>query len=361
MHKHTIDWLRQVNLTPDTALAEKRWATAEALAENVARARIIDLLRLFLFPPSDQEFTRQLTDDLIAVDPEFPVSHNIQELRLMAGLVMVTIFGDASDGGDVFALGLRAASFPDGRVKAIQPAILLEAEEFMRNKAGRLRPNAFGIDVAQDVMSTLLARGQALSQAEAGGDEAKKTAALNAYREAIPETIARSHRTLAIRIQQLAEESSLLWWVLAEHSDALQQPLSKVVPEAYALPAAAEAAQRTLHLPPPPSIRPLLERALQSCKKSNRTLALVDYLKFTDPTWRAAYLRSCNVADCRDLTPLSAALEKTEELGSAAAGLKALSKLCPGVKGDSPLTPGQAAQQFYTEILFLRALDATTT
>jgi len=62
------------------------------------------------------------------------------------------------------------------------------------------------------------------------------------------------------------------------------------------------------------------------------------------------------VSDCRDLSPLCAALEKTEELGSASTALKALVKLCPGVKGDLTLTPAQAAQQFYNELVFLRTL-----
>lgn len=84
---------------------------------------------------------------------------------------------------------------------------------------------------------------------------------------------------------------------------------------------------------------------------------LSDYVKATDPLWRAIHVKSVNVADCRDLTPLCAALEKTEELGDAATALKAVAKLCPGVKGELPLMPVQAAQQFYNEILFLRALD----
>jgi hypothetical protein len=253
---------------------------------------------------------------------------------------------------------LRAASFPAGRVQPIQPAILMEGEEYLRNEAGRLRPDKFVTDAVPEVTRELVARGKALSEAAAPGDEAKKMAALTAYRESVASAIGSSHRELANRIEQLAEESALLWWVLAEYSDALQRPVSKLAPEAYALAAAAEAAQRTMNLPPPPSIGPLLARALQPCKASEKKLVLSDYVKATDPLWRAAHVKSVNVVDCRDLSPLCAALEKTEELGSATTGLKAVAKLCPGVKGDLPLTPAQAAQQFYNEILFLRALDA---
>jgi GTPase-associated system helical domain len=359
VHKHTIDWYLQLNLTSDATLAQKRWDTAETLAKTLTRTRVIELLRLFLFAPSGTDFTQQFTNELIGLDAEFPVSHNIQELRMMAGLVMMTTFGKSSDDGNAFALGVRAASFPDGRVQPLQPGMVTEAEEYLGKEAGRLRPDEFANDVVVDVTKGLTARGKALSEAEAAGDEAKKTAALVAYRKSVIDTIVSSHRTLAKRVEQLAEESALLWWVLAEYSDALQQPVHKLTAESYALAAASEAAQRTTHLPPPPSIGPLLARALQSCEPSGKKkLVLANYVKAANPLWRAAHVKSVNVSDCRDLNPLCAALEKTDELGSAPTALRTLSKLCPGVKGELPLTPSQAALQFYNEILFLRALDA---
>jgi hypothetical protein len=363
VHTHTIDWYLQLNLTCDAALAQKRSATAEAVAKKITRARVIELLRLFLFSPVGVEFTQQFTNELVVLDAEFPLSNNAQELRMMAGLVMITTFEESSyeKQAKAFALGLRAASFPSGRVKAIQPAILMEAENYLRSQAGRNRPNDFGTDIAPDATKTLLARGKALVEAEAGADEAKKTTARTAHRDSIPSAIVNSHRGLAKRIEQLAEESALLWWVLAEHSDTLQKAVCKLEPDAYALVAAAEAAQRTMQLPPPPSIGPLLTRALQPCMANKEKLVLSDYIKATESVWRAGYVKSVNVADCRDLSPICAALEKMEELGNAATALKAVSKLCPGVKGDLPLMPSQAAEQFYNEILFHRALSVATT
>jgi len=358
MHKHTIDWYRQINLTSDATLAQKRWDTAEAVTKTLTRARVIELLRLFLFPSPTSEFSQQFTSELVGLDAEFPITNNIQELRLMAGMVMVTSFEGSTNNGCAFALGLRAANFPDGRIKAIQPAILTVAEEYLRNEAGRLRPDEFAKDVSADVTEILTAQSKELSEAEAGGDEAKKGAARSAFSELVPRSIANSHRKLTERILQLAEESGLLWWVLSEYSDALQQPVRTLNPEAYAFAAGFEAAQRTMRLPPPPCIGPLLARALQPCKPTDKKLSLADYVKSTEPRWRAAHVKSVNVVDCRDLSPLCAALEKTEELGSAVTALKAMPKLCPGVKAELTLTAAQAAQQFYNELLFLRALEA---
>ena len=356
MHKHAIDWYTQVHLVSDAARVQKRWSAAETVAEKLSRARVIDLLRLFLFAPLSVEFSQQFTNELIDIDPEFPVSNNAQELRLMSGLIMMKSFGDATYYADAFALGLRAASFPGGRVQPIQPEILAEAEEYLRKEAGRLRPNEFKEVSGAAMVKKLAARGETLSAAEAAGDAAKTGIAKTAYRDSIRDSISSSYQELAHRILQLAEESALLWWVLGEHSDALKRPANELNSEAYALVAAAEAEERTMITPPPPSIGPLLARALRPCKVGNKTLVLADYFEAVDPIWRAAQVKSMNVVDCRDLSPLCATLEKTQELGSAATALTAISILCPGVKAELQLTPVQVAHQFYNEIAFLRSL-----
>ena len=358
MHNHTIDWYLQLHLTSDSTIAKRRWDTAISLAKKLTRTRIIELLRLFLFVPSDSGFIKQFTSDVIDIDKEFPISNNTNELRMMAGLVIVTTFQGSNANANALALGLRAASFPAGRARPMQSAIATEAEQFLSKKANELRPNDFTKNVIANVTQKLVTQGKVLSEAVAAGDELKKTAEFSTYRDAVLHTISESHRELARRIARLAEESALLWWVIAEYSDALNKPVTNLIPEDYALPAATEAAQRTIHLPPPPSIGPLLVRALKGCNESEKKPKLIDYLKGTAIDWRVAYVKSIRIAECRDLAPISAALEKTEELGSGATALKALEKLCPGLDNKLSVAPEQAAQQFYNEIVFLRALEA---
>jgi GTPase-associated system helical domain len=358
MHRHAIDWLSEILLTRDAALAQRYCSLAEKVATKLSRPRVIQLLRLFLFPNSSADFTQQFTDELIDLDLEFKGSDNIQHLRHMAGLVIATTFGASSREADAFALGIRAANFPQNRVQPVQPAIVTEAEQYLRNKACRLRPAEFGDDAAE-VTKVLIANREAVLKAATTLDEAKRAVADEAYQKSVIETIAHSHRNLAKRIEQLAEESGLLWWVLSEHSDGLQQPLAEVTPQIYALSAASEAAKRTQLLPPPPCIGPLLTRALKSCKHGKEQPVLADYLEVSNIPWRAAQMKSLSVADCRDLVPLCAALEKTEEIGDTPAAFKALAKVCPGVPADLPLAASEAAQQFYNELLFLRSLAAT--
>ena len=356
MHKDTIDWLRQIYLKADGTLAKKQWQTAEKLAKNLTRKRIIELLRLYLFQPTNPEFLQTFTNEIKELDEEFKGNDNVPELRLLAGFVMVTTFQEASHEADAFALGIRAAGFPAVRVQPVEPAMIVEAEKYLLNEAHRLRPNEFANDTAE-VTKVLIARKKKMDEA---ADAAQKTTATDAYQQAVVDTIEASHTKLAQRVEQLAEETCLLWWVLNEFSDSIQEQVAELTPQIYALAAASEAVKRTQLVPPPPCIAPLLTRMLRNCKPGKEQPMLADYLEAARPSWRATQAKSLKIADCRDLVPLSTALEKTEELGDLTAAMKVLPKLCPGVSGELPLGFSQAAQQFYNELVFLRALENVT-
>jgi hypothetical protein len=343
MHKHTIDWLSDVFLTREPAIAERHWKTATTLAEKPSRSHVIDLLRLFLFPQSSSEFMNRFTDELIQLDVQFKVKDNCEHLRLMAGLVMVASFEKPSCAGDAFALGILAASFPDKRIQPVQPGMVSEAEKYLVDEAERVRPAELD-DEPAEVTRGLSSKRKIMVEAMASDDEEKQKAANEAFQKSLVETISESYKKLAARLGQLGEESGLLWWVLNEYSDDLKQPLAGLTPEAYALVAAFEASKRTQLLPPPPCIDSLISRSLKSCKPGKKRLVLADYLEASVAGWRFGLLKSIVMTDCRDLVPICSGLEKTEEIGDVDAVSKALTKLCPGVKGDLSLTPGRAGR-----------------
>lgn len=358
MHKHTIDWYIQVNITADAVLAEKRWATAVAYAKTLNRQKVLQLLRLFLFGIGDSQYQQEFTNELIKLDPEFPVSKNTQELRMMAGLVIVTTYEKHSEVTNAFALGIRAADFPSGRIQPVQPAMIGETNDILERQARDLRPDDFRGTDGSPLTRALVAKNKDVAEAEVSGDDDKKTNATKNYRKSVIDAIESSHELLAKRISRLAEESSLLWWLVVGYSDVLQKPISELTSDSYAFAGAAEAADRTNIVPPPPSIRPLFRKVFQGCKPSQKKSTLADYVKAANAKWRSAYLTSVNASDCFAVCPVTAALAKTEELGSPAQAFKVLRKISPGVKADIQLAPEEAAVQLYNEILFLRALRA---
>jgi hypothetical protein len=364
MNKYVLDWLRQVHITgnpADATLAEKRWETAKKIADTLSRESIIGMLELFLLDSPEKATCQKFTDVLLALDPEFPVTDNTQELRLMAGLVISTTFESSSHKADVFALGLKSADFPHGRTTPVQPAIVAAAQVYMQVESNRMRPNGFSFPNAP-IAKAFATRTKALEESEKLGDEDKKQLALSAYRKSTAAAFSELHTliySLKDKTDQISEECALLWWVIGGYSETLDLPVNEIDSAAYAFIAAAEAHKRTSLSPPPPSIVAILSRALSGCKPSRKKLGLLDYLNGSDPSWRDAHNELYSSANCNNLTPLSVALAKSSEIGVDNA-VSALPKLCRGFPASLSLTPLEAARQLYSELSFLDILTTFT-
>jgi hypothetical protein len=204
-----------------------------------------------------------------------------------------------------------------------------------------VRPPDF--DDRGTVAKKLEAFGEAIND-----DEARKTA-----QEELAEAL---HENYGQKLQRLAEETGLLWWLLGGYSSAQKLKTDDVDNVAYALIAASEAAERTQLLPPPPSIYAILGRAIAPCKVTKNHFSLKEFVNAADATWRNKFVAAHPAPDCADFVPFVTALAKTEEAGSTGILAKALPKTCPGVAANSSLTPSEAAGQLYNELMFLKAL-----
>jgi hypothetical protein len=357
MHPHLIDWLRNTEIAPDAATATRRWRIAKKLKEKVDRPGVIELLRAFTLPRPDKASIKKLTDEFLSFDQEFPVTNNSELVRVMAGVVMVASFADASVKSDAFSLGLRAASFQGRRGPPAQAEIVKEAEDYLAKEAARMRANDFSHDIDSSEQG-LASAYDLMRTAESAGDEAQAQSARAAYQKAVSDAISDADQVLADRIARLAEESAMLWWVLGEFSDQLDRRISSLSASEFALIAAAEAAERTQLLPPPPSIDALLSKAIHGCKSGvNKRSPFKEYLLNSNEDWRARQIDKLNFRDCIDLVPITASLQKMVESDDADAVSKMLPRLCPGVAAEIVMTPVDAARQFYAELIFLRALD----
>jgi len=360
MHPHLIDWFRNPHINSDAKVIEQRWNVAEQYAEDLNRETAVSLLRLFLSDKPNAAFVKSFTDSLLNLDKEFPVGNNIGELRLMAGIVMVTTFKESSEFADAFALGLQAADFPKGRWHPAQPAILFEANKYLSEEAEWRRPSDFHVE-SNDLEESILTKQKAVGEAEAAGDAGKITNARSAYNKTLAKGIKEGNKRLSDQIRRLAEESALLWWVISDSCFTLKRRTTSLTSVEFSLVAGAEAAQRTIILPPPVSIGFLLNRALAPCKAATKKkLSLQDFLEASDACFRAELLAKLNFADCGELLPITTALSKSQEFGEAASVSKVMPNLCPGFNVDHPLLPEDAALQFYNELIFLKALAELT-
>jgi hypothetical protein len=358
MHPHLIDWFRNIHITLDSALAERRWKTAQQYATKLSRGSLLALLRLFLSSKPEVNELKGFAEDLLLLDKEFPVANNTEELRLMAGVVMVTTFSSSSKNADAFALGLAAARFPDRKHEPAHPEILVEAEAYLRAEHERQRPLKFG-EEPRSVQAELSAKYKEMNAAEATGEAPVIQTAQIAYHKLLTTAIEDHDYELRGQIRRLAEESAFLWWVVSEYSPTLKIRTAELTAPAYAMVCASEAAARTGVLPPPASADALLIRALKLCKSgSKKHLTLSDFLKAADKAWRAQVLQEITFTDCQDFVPLLTSVSKAEEFGDVAAVISVMPKLCPGFDVQHSLSAIEVAQQLYLELMFLKGLSA---
>jgi hypothetical protein len=350
MHPHTIDWLRNVEINVDAALAEKRWKVATDFAAALEKSVALDLIRLFLFTKPDAALVSSLTEKFLKFDAEFPVSSNLEKVRVMAGLVIATTLNGNSKYGDFFSLGIRAARLRGLRGQPAVGGIVEEVEGYLLREAADRRPDDFAPESAA-LLDSISKKYDILQEAEAGGNVDKLKEAQLSYHAAVID------RKLGRRVRQLAEELQLLWWVIGEYSPFLERPVALLSASKYAMVAAAEAAVRVKITPPPPAIDALLLRALKPCKGSRKKVILSELLNETDASWRARQVAAKKIDDRHGLFPLSTALEKMQELSDGTHAMQVVSKICPGIKADLSLTQADTARQYFAELSFLAALE----
>ena len=232
MHLHLIEWLRGVHLHPDAKLAEQRWQAAKKAGQNINQSFAAKLLRLFLYPDPTPEEVAWLTGTLLKHDSEFTIKDNQEEIRLMAGIVIVTALEKSSAVSDALSLGLRAGSFPLDRTVPAQPEIVTEAENYLQAESERMRPDAFEIKT-ESAEKKLGASYKTMRDLEAAGDTAKAQSARANYHKAVLDAVAENNTNIQSQIQRLAEESAMLWWVLGEHSTLLKCSTSTLTDVSY--------------------------------------------------------------------------------------------------------------------------------
>jgi hypothetical protein len=352
MHPNFYHWHSRVdlNLKPDPAILEPRWNAAAKFAEKLIAADVSSLLRLFLFPRTEIEFSKRFNGELVKLEPTFPPDSNAQLLRVMAAASIYSQMDSSTVTADAFALGLQAAAFPPSRIEPITKDVIARAGEYLAAESERMRPRIYAGTLAKAEKQTEVHLVALKKAVEANGPQeiGKATESLG---RGVLGAMKESHQQLGEVIGRLTEESQFLWWLIGEHSSALDMRRKELAVEAYALPAAAEAADRVSLLPPAASVESLLDEVLAQCGKGTQTkMLLSDLFAATKVEW---IQRAANSTGAADLTPLASmlAVHKAGEKPDASS-LKLL-RIQPKTKA----SPQEAARQYFRELMFLRSIQ----
>lgn len=348
MHPNFYHWHARAELKPETTILEARWNAAVKFAEKLSSADINSLLKSVLFPGAESDFAKRFSEALVKAEPTFPPNNNAELLRVMATAAVYSQFESSSKAADALALGLQAANFPPSRVEPICQEMMTRASEYLAVESERVRPKIYAGALAKAEKQAEAAFGNLKKAADANSPQ-DVGKAVEALGRGVLTAMKESHQQLGEVIVRLTEESQFLWWLIGHRSPALNVRREQLAADAYALPAAAEAAERVAILPPAAGIESILGETLSQCgKKSATNMTLPDLIASIDANWAQSAASTAN-----ELTPIASLLAMRPPTGKLAAD--SIKKF--GIPSKMKITPLEAARQFFRERVFLRALE----
>ena len=282
MHEDFARWYSVVSLGDDPPGRQARWQGVSSVVSNANRDTVEDLLRLAhggLTAPKTAA-VQELRKVFKASDDTFPMSGNLQELRVLAGACLVVMMELDEDPGPAAALSCTTSGLGDARrpdlpmdLEALGEAAIIRCSE-----ARRKRPSLATHFAAQPPP---LDFSQAAAKAKEQDWEAQVgpfELAANATRSALKQFARIQEEAIRavddfLRVQD--EELDMLWWLTGQRSSDYRGAFSTIPPDARPLVLAKELADMTACLPGPPSICGILSRAgLKERKKIPITVAV---------------------------------------------------------------------------------------
>lgn len=331
MHPHFYHWHTRAELKTETTLLQPRWDAATSFTDNLPPDRACALLHLALFGNPAADFAEEFSEELVKQESTFPLEGNAELLRVMATAALYGVMEAKSNKADAVALGLLSAAFKSDRIQPVCRELMQRAAEYTATVSEHLRPTP-GVEGKYRLLKNELA-----SDSWSANPEATKLLG-NAVLE-LGETMGR-----------ISEENQFLWWLLGRRSPSLDKRREDLAAKEYALAAAAEAAERVALLPPPASSESLIGEVLTQCSKgATSAVSMVDLIK-------SSSIDSLQIlvvpTGAHNLCPL-ATLVETRAAGGTVDGAS-LEKL--RIASKTKISPIDAANQYFRELVFLRAL-----
>lgn len=283
-------WYRDVSINADGELRSLRLEGIGLLTEEADRELVEGLVRIVFGidrqPPSQGVLDR-VHQGFKVKDPTFDPGSAAREIQVLAGAVLVNMFGISDRLAHIAALSVTTASIDNIRKPDLPMDLVALAEKALNNQSveARERPDL------SDYQKTLTLKiGDGLN-AKAEGEEGDAVDAgdllilAKEIRTALRNIMTRQTKMVGsleqfIKVQD--EELQVLWWYLGGRSNALNCDFSEVPPPSQPLVFGKELADETYILPGLRTIRPLMARA---GLKENSKLTIPDMINGTAIDW----------------------------------------------------------------------------
>jgi hypothetical protein len=273
------EWYRQAEIEPKPGELEERWKAVESLKSKSDTEYAANLVRLhFSLAGLPDDFTGDFRKVFFDIDSTFRMAGNENEVRVLAGAVLVEMIQRNDAHADGVALVVLAAAFPELRKKAPLEDLLKTAQKHIfdrgiavRNVAAKGKVALADVETTLNTLKTNIAAGTAPPWAD-----------IEVLLRALSDNITKVNQNVDARLissqrqhDVLLEESNIVWWLFGGAVRDSQRQYSGLSAAEAALTAAKDLSS-LIHVIPPPIASPVyLERALGDHVDTSITLEQV--------------------------------------------------------------------------------------
>ena len=382
-HELFADWYRQVDLEPSPEVLARRWDCVEAALSALSVAGLYDLTRiLYSLPESAEEPGAELTKACKEADSTFPLKDNKELLRVLAGATLAQCIKERHELAPLAALSLVCVWCRDAGPRPLLPDVLSAGRAYLDEESQKIRHDPMKPPDQSSrfrhpkvpkiaALSPLADPGSDFTLIKQHLDSIQKTvnqvtsaiAGLNAHFENLVEDskkglsrVADSRRDPRVRV--LEEETEILWWLFAEHSDELASPLGDLEMLSASMVLGSELASLTRLALPVPAADAFLRRALSNTMGgyASEQRSLRQVVESAPEDWRREWSAKWaeQVRRTSSLTPVAMAIVGSAE-GLDLADWARVYKAKGAIDPDATLETLRWSRQLYDECLLLRA------
>lgn len=369
IHASFGDWYRTAAVTPSEGLFENRWKAVEELVQQPTPDQILSLAKLFVLPnATESTVPAGFREVFHSHDDFFPSKGDIQELRVLAGIVVRLVIESEGPLASLAALALTCGSF--GPREGILPERdhLDFAQRFLVKRSRSIRKS---VDLEPIAIPTLTK--ESFSQTfnatwfQTNQTPNLREPLLTALFDIVSQ-FASSLTQTQVAIEQLSqtarvreEEVGILWWLETHFSRDLQKTFADMGYTSGTLVLAKELSDLTVFVPGSDVAIAVLVHALTlaGAPTSSETLTIANTINETPHDWREKLRAEDDISSTGVLSPILMAVHKSLETDGRDEWLPVYRKACD-IPADRPFPIIQLSLQLYRERMLLRALTEAT-
>lgn len=352
MHPEFAKWYREVNVDDNRDRLQRRWIGVSSLAGDATILDVESILNIVFHTrrTHSPETLGRIRQPFKNADDLFDSSGNDRELEILCGAVLAVLLERNDDIAGHAGLAISTTSLAGVRVPDLPMNLSTQAQDATArmSEVSRRRPE-INLDLSSIPSVSFI---DAKKKIEEQFDATGVTAALDIEATAINgalETIAKLVSTVGKKNDTFTaiqdEELNLLWWVIGQRSDDLNQTFQQVPSKAQPLVFAKELATLTKFLPGPLSIKSLLSRAGLS---DNTSVTIPETINACETPWLSSFAAGSDFSSV--VQPIHFAIQRKLETGDQTSWVAGWARAC-AVDEQNAFSPLTLGWLFYCERL----------